>query len=59
MVLRSRILYPILSSKGNKSIVFVFSLWLEMHTNVSQENPTFNFRVKVAYILKTEAVIFH
>jgi hypothetical protein len=59
MVFRSRILYPILSYKGNKSIVFVFSWWLEISTNVSQQNPAFIFRVKVTYILKTEAVMFH
>lgn len=55
MVFRSRILYPIPSSKGNRSIVVVYSWSLEVGTNVSQENSAFIFRVKVTYILKTEA----
>jgi hypothetical protein len=59
MVFRSRILYPILSSKGNRSIVYTFSWLLEVGTNISQENPAFIFKVKVTYILKTEAVMFH
>jgi hypothetical protein len=56
MIFRGRTLYPILLSKGNRSIVLAFSWSLEVGTNVPQENSAFIFRVKVTYILKTEAV---